>query len=386
MGRTRLWIITLSLATLTGAAASAQLQQAAPPETSPLPDPAISIGSMVRIDGTGASPLHGFGLVIGLPGTGDSGDELALARPLAELYRAHGTPLASLDELASAQSAALVYVTCETPEVGAVADDRLDVRVTPAFSATSLRGGTLILSPLRGPLPGDPVIAMARGLLEFEDPAMPTQGVVRGGAQLITDVLPPDVGAEFDLIIEPRYRGWETARLIASQINGAESQTFDPETLDPVEPSDPIASPSGPSAVRIRIPEHERARSTGFVARILRLGFSPSLLKMPATVRVNKRTGAIVASDDVHISPVAIAHKNLTVTTTTPALPPTPADPLIERSSWETLGTTREPAQEARVADLLAAFKQLDVPIEDQIELLQQIYRAGKLHADLIVE
>src|SRR5688500_3859850 len=108
---------------------------------------ATTVGELARIRGQGESVIQGIGLVVGLPGTGDSGKELAVARPLAAVLANNGVPIADFDELKSSKSVALVSVMCTVPAGGARVDDRFDVTVACLHSATSLEGGILYLAP-----------------------------------------------------------------------------------------------------------------------------------------------------------------------------------------------------------------------------------------------
>jgi flagellar P-ring protein precursor FlgI len=110
------------------------------------------------------------------------------------------------------------------------------------------------------------------------------------------------------------------------------------------------------------------------------------MLDLTAEVRCNPRSGAIVMTADIEISPGLISHKDLVITTTIPPPAPTPADPLIENTRWTKLDTTNRPKDRARLSDLLAAFKQLDIAPQHQIEVLQLLHKTGRLHAKLVIE
>lgn len=336
---------------------------------------ATTVKELVRIRGQGESVLRGVGLVTGLPGTGDSGKELVLSRPLAELLKNSGNAIGTPKELASAKSVALVNITCVIPAAGARADDTLDVTVSTVLNASSLKGGELYLVAMEGPRP-DPdhqVFAFAQGLVELQDSAIPTLGKVRHGARMIEDVLMPGVGNTFDLIIDAPYAGWGAARQIASSINAN-------------------AQPQGPAAavvwddrtIRVTIPEPERADKAGFVADVMASQVNQQLLDTTAQVICNSRTGSIVISGDVEISPVAITQKDLTITTVIPTPTPTALNPVVDRTHWAAIAPAAKPAEMAKLTDLIRAFKQLDVPVADQINLLEMLHNMGKLHAKLI--
>jgi flagellar P-ring protein precursor FlgI len=119
---------------------------------------------------------------------------------------------------------------------------------------------------------------------------------------------------------------------------------------------------------------------------VLNAEVKTELLDLPAQVIVNSRTGAIIVTGDVQISPVAITHKELTITTTVPAAAPSAQAPISRRDRWTDLKTGARPSEAARLADLLAAFERLNIPTPDQIEILQMLHKTGKLHARLVVD
>lgn len=372
-----------ALARVAAAQVTGVVADAPPPVTNPYP-PAMSIQDIVRIQGQGSTPLRGIGIVVGLAGTGDSGSELVLARPLAEIYRNNGNPLPDLIELAKAKSAAIVSISCEIPATGGRTDDRFDVSVSVMHSASSLRGGELIIAPLSGPLPGQGVFAMASGPLVLEDPQVPTRARIRGGARLIRDLPMPRIEGTLNLVIDPAFRGWTTARTLAGEINGAAVR------LDEEIPGDPIARVVDDTTIAVTIPPQEQADPANFIAKVLSTRLSPTLLDLPAQVVINERTGSITFTGDVEISPVVISYKDLVVTTTTPApggaIPPAPPPGVPTQQSWFALQTAGRASERARLPDLIRAFEQLDIPAADRIHIITQIHASGRLHAKLIVE
>lgn len=338
------------------------------------------VKDLVRLEGEGESRLRGLGLVVGLAGTGDSGKELVVARPLAEVLRRAGNQIPDLEELKNARSVALVWVDCAIPRTGARREDRFDVMVSAVNSARSLRGGRLLLTPLAGPHPADPTVyALADGPIDIENDQSPTTGRVRAGAHMLTDIRTAVVGDAFTLILSPHVAGWTAATLIADAINQEYFGTTSP-------PPTPIARPLDNRSVRVVMPEPERSNPAAFVGLVLSTPINPALLRLPAQVICNRETGVIFATAEVEISPGVITHKDLTITTTVPAPAPSPQNPLVTRARWTALETGAAPAQNARLQDLLAALNQLDVPIEDQIAILSMLEKAGRLHAVVVIE
>jgi len=329
---------------------------------------AVSVQEIARLKGQGESILQGFGLVVGLPGSGDSGQDLVVARPLARLLESQGNPVGDFEELAAARSIAIVVVTATIPESGAKADDRFDVTVSAVNNPASLEGGELFLTPLRGPLPGQPVYAIAQGPLVIEG-TTPTRARVRGGARIVRDVNMPaiDPDGAITLIIRPAFAGWTTAQLLADTIN-QHRLGFDESAPD-------IAFAQDERSVRVQIPAEELPDPANFIADIISVNFDGSLIDLPASVVVNEREGVIIATGDARISPVVISHNQMVVTTVNEPLqegdpPPNPA-----------VTQAGSPDESARVEDLLAAFRALDVPVADQIAILAQLHRSGRLHA-----
>lgn len=342
---------------------------------------ATTLREIARIKGQGKSQLLGLGLVTGLNGTGDKGEELAMARPLAEVLGRMGNPLPSLTELENSRSVALVMIHCEVPREGAKIDDEIDIRITVIHSAKSLEGGILLTAALTSAVPGGKLYAFAQGEIVLESSGTPTVGFIRGGAQIVRDInTMPEIRSSFELIInEPSMSGWGPAAAIASEIN----QQY---LLSMSQISDPIATVIDERTIRVVVPDAERQAPAAFVGDVMATDIASALRLLPAQVICNTRTGAILITGDVEVSPAIITHKDLTITTTVPPIEPTAAAPQLRRDRWASLGTTSRPSDKAKLGDLIAAFDQLDVSPLDQIQILQMLHRAGKLHARLIVD
>jgi flagellar P-ring protein precursor FlgI len=346
---------------------------------------ATSVKDLTRIDGQGESVLRGVGLVIGLQGTGDSTKDLQIACPLVALLQNNGQGVGLPDEFTKSKNEgkaiALVSVTCIIPRGGALTDDKIDVSVSVMNTATSLKDGRLYLTALQGPLKGQPVFAIAEGAIELETETSLTTARVRGGARLIRDIPPPEIGNEFDIVIEPPFASWNSAARIAESIQSTVAPLGRTTVSMPK-----LARVIDERKIRITIPIDERSDKAAFLADVLGTEIRTELLDLPAQVIVNQRTGAIVVTGDVQISPVAITHKDLTITTTIPAPTPTIANPQVRTQRWTDVTTGASPRETARLADLLAAFKNLDIPVSEQVNIIQMLHKTGKLHAKLVMD
>mgnify|MGYP001138919877 CR=1 FL=1 len=340
----------------------------------------LDIREMVDFANATTARLIGIGLVTGLNGTGDEAGLSATTGPLVEALNSQGVRIADPAELEQSRSAALVWVTAEIPNTGGRVGDRFDVAITPALAASSLEGGRLLIAPIRGHLPGDPVHAFAEGAIVIDDPASPQVGRVPKGLELIRDIITYNVGPVFELKVRARYAGHAATDLVASSLNEAYYNTDQPDLP-------PIAKALDDRIVRITVPEADRGSIVAFVKFILsRRVRDPDLLNLPARVIVNRRTGAIVATADVDISPVGVSHERLQFTVTQPPLLATPENPITTQERWADVASTVSANDQAKLSDLLAALRALDVPVRDQIDLLAMMHKTGSLHADFIEE
>jgi flagellar P-ring protein precursor FlgI len=330
---------------------------------------AVKVGDITRLSGERSNVLTGLGLVVGLRGTGDGGDFAPAIRPLAAMLGKFNNR-ADVRELANVGNVALVNVTAILPPRTVRNGDKLDVYVTSLGAATSLKGGRLLIMPLQGPTPDSGIFAMAQGGTIIEDPSVPTAAVIPGGAVMETD-LPAQViqKGRITLILAEPSASWTTASTIAKIINDAEGTG---ETLA-------IAVDS--KNVVVTIPANERENPAGFISRVQRLPVP--LLPTEARVEINEKTGTIIMTGDVEISPVVISHKGLTITTSNPAPTPSPRTPVITERRTIPLDTTREGG--AKLQDLVDAMDLIRVPAEDRITIVKELYKTGKLHAKLLI-
>jgi flagellar P-ring protein precursor FlgI len=340
----------------------------------------LDIREMVDFADTTTARLVGVGLVTGLQGTGSEAGSSAVTGPLIAALKSQGVYVGTAEELEASRSAALVLISVRIPSTGALKGDQLDAIVTAQLGATSLVGGRLLIAPLRQHLPGDGVVAFAEGSITVEDPANPMGGRIRGGVELIQDLITHEVGHTFDLKVKLPYAGYSATELIASTLNEAYYNTDEPGLP-------PIAHAINSRIVRITVPEADRESLAAFMKFILsRRVRDPELLNLPARVIVNRKTGAIIATADVEFSPVGVTHEALNFTVTQPAQVATEQAPITTQERWAPVAPTANQGERAKLSDLLAALRALDVPVREQIELLVMMHKMGSLHAQLMDE
>jgi flagellar P-ring protein precursor FlgI len=333
---------------------------------------AVKIADITRLDGQRSNILTGMGLVFGLKGTGDGGDFAPAIKPLSEMLRKFNDP-STVAELSKAQNVAVVSLIVTVPKNGVRHGDKLDLYVMSLGDAGSLRGGRLFVTPMQGSIPDGGVYALSSGAVTLEDPSTPTVGVIKGGCVMEVDLQQKYVSnGKFKLVLEDPAASWTTSSLIARTINGAESEN-----------GDTIAVAIDPKEVDVDVPLAERDRPDSFISRIEQL--SVPMIPSEARVQINERTGTLVVTGDVEISPVVITHKGLTISTISPLPIPTQANPVIKNRDVVAIDTISG-GSNAKLQDLVNALEQLKVPVEDRITVIKELYKTGKLHAKLLVE
>jgi len=342
--------------------------------TQVLPVSAVQVQDLVRIKGAEANKLVGMGIIVGLKGTGDGGKSASAMRSLASVIQQLNDPMAVAAELKDAKNVALVTISVSLPASGVREGDQVDVHVS-AIAAKSLEGGRLFLCPLIGPQKNSPVFAFAEGAIVIEDKKIPTVGVIRKGAQLTKDIFVQylDPAGRITLVLNDSVATLPMANNLANLINGY---------LSPDGPN--IAKAIDQKNVMIDVPLHERRDSTPFISSVLQTYVDPQMINTGARVVINEKTGTIVFSHDVQISPVGVTHRGLSISMITPEPVATPETPRVERN--HTVGIDPDNRGGAKLADLVKVFNQLKVEPADRIAIIKEIHRSRKLHAQLILE
>ena len=342
------------------------------------------VKDLARFQGVRANNLVGYGLVVGLPGTGD--DNLAYTvQSMRSAASALGVQLP--DGVRPAlKNAAAVMITAELPAF-AKPGQRVDVTISALGRAKSLRGGTLMLAPLKG-ADGE-TYALAQGNLtvggfgaEGADGSKivvntPTSGRIPGGAMVERAVASPFSATE-TLVLDLVSPSFATAQALADTINAVEHQ--------------PLARAIDAVSVEIAAPGSAEQR-VALAARIeqLQVAIAPPV----ARVVVNARTGTVVIGGDVRILPAAVAHGNLSVAVSEDWQVSQP-NPLSRGGETKVTPRSRVEAQEqkarmamfapgARLSDIVDAVNALGAAPGDLVAILEALKEAGALRAELVV-
>ena len=341
---------------------------------------------IASIEGVRSNQLSGFGLVVGLDGTGDQTTQMPYTtQGLANYLRQLGLtlPTAQLSQL-QMKNVAAVLVTAQLPAF-ARPGQMLDINVSSIGNAKSLKGGTLIATPLKGA--DSEVYAMAQGNL-----IVAGAGAAAGGSKVTVNHLSvgriPD-GAQVERAVPTAIMegnsinlsldasDFQTARKVAQALN----QHF----------GKGIAQALDGRVVQVQAPVNPNDRIS-FIAEMEELPIESSLAA--AKVIINSRTGSIVLNQAVTLGACAIAHGNLSISIS--------STPVISQpnafSNGQTVVTEKanidikqEPGKliqipaAAQLSDVVKALNSLGATPQDLLAILQAIKSAGALNAELEV-
>lgn len=341
-----------------------------------LAGPSIALAGRVmdvtHLKGRRTNKLVGFGLVVGLQGSGDGGKYAASIAQLQRLLENFEIPMPP-GALTDTKNVAIVMVEVTLPDNGVREGDAVDVAVSSTGAAKSLVGGRLVPTPLQGPDLGG-IYAWASGPVSVADAKIKTSGTIRRGAVMEADVIHNYVSEDqkITLVLEDDYASWSWASAIADRINEENSEVGRIRQL---------AVAVGPKFVEVAIPEPNWADPASFIAEVER---TELLLPAPeAKVIINRRTGTIVIGDGVTIGPAVIAHNGMSIMTVQPPPQPTPERPLTRENFVAPVSAPPPHRGTAKLQELVDALNQLNVPARDIIEIIENLYKGGKITGKL---
>lgn len=345
--------------------------------------PEVRIKDIARVAGVRSNQLFGYGLVVGLGGTGDSTGAFFTVQSVANMLARLGVVVP-----ASRLRVRNVAAVMATAELGPFAreGDRLDVTLSSLGDARSLVGGVLLQTPLQA-ADGN-VYAVAQGPVAVGGAGEQaggsrsqvnhlTVGRVPGGA-IVERAVPTPVGQDQVVSIVLLQPDFSTASRVAEAINRALGAA--------------AAVAVDAARVDVRLPADYPGGVTAFVSRVESLGVRPDAA---ARVVVNERTGTVVIGGAVRILPVVIAHGSLRIEVR--------SEPEVSQPPPLSPGRTQVvPRTEVRVApepgalvpipgtnsvqDLARALNALGVTPRDLIAILQALKAAGALQGELVVQ
>ena len=342
------------------------------------------IKDLANIEGVRQNQLIGYGLVVGLNGTGDTLNNIPFTKQsLTAMLERLGVNIRG--QTIRTGNVAAVMVTANLPAFG-TQGTRIDVTVSAMGDSKSLQGGTLLVTPLLG-ADGN-VYAVAQGSLaiggfQAEGEAakitrgVPTVGRIANGA-LIEREIEFTLNRLNQLRLALRNPDFTTAKRIAAAINDYIGS--------------PTAEPIDQSTVVITVPTKSTANIVSFLTEIEQLQIEPDL---PARIVIDERSGVVVIGRDVRVSMVAVAQGNLTVTVSETPEVSQPA-PFARRGTTRVVPRTSIGVQEdgkkmfvvregVSLQQVVDGLNSMGIGPRDLITILQAIKAAGAIQADIEV-
>ena len=347
---------------------------------------------LTSIAGVRANQLVGYGIVVGLPGTGDGNSPLTL-QSMQAMISQFGVTTNSATSLNGKNSAAVI-ITAELPAF-AKPGQRIDVTISTLGQSKSLRGGTLLMTPLMGA--DGQTYAVAQGNL-----LVGGLGVAgNDGSSLIVNI--PTVGripggATVERLIETDFL--KTDSLILNLHQGDFSVTNQmAEAVNDVFGSG-VAIPLDSRSVKVRAPV-DPSQKVAFISMLENIEIEPE--RQSAKVVVNARTGTIVIGGDVRVTPAAVTHGSLTVrvdensnvtqtndvavangvAATTPGAAVTTQDTDIQIDQQPARAFLFDPGVE--LSTIVEAVNAVGTSPADLVAILEALREAGSLRAELVV-
>lgn len=357
----------------------------------PMPAMADRIKDLASVAGVRSNPLVGYGLVVGLAGTGDGSSSLTQQSMQSIISRLGlETNASQLD----AKNAAAVMVTAEMSAFLKPGQE-MDVTVSTAGRAKSLKGGTLLMTPLMG-ADGE-IYGIAQGNLivgglgvEAADGSslmvnIPTVGRIPGGASVERLVETPFLESEY-FVLNLHRNDFSTAGAMAKAINASFGGG--------------MALPLDGTSIRVRAPA-DPAQRVNFMGMLEEVQVEPA--KPTAKVVVNARTGTVVIGGDVRVTPSAVTHGSLTVRVNEEfnvdqgatvvggqgQVVVAPGQPVVTPDSK--IRVDDEPARAfifdpgVNLSSLVDAINAVGASPADLVAILEALHHAGSLRAELII-
>jgi flagellar P-ring protein precursor FlgI len=344
---------------------------------------ASRIKDLTSVEGVRQNQLIGYGLVVGLNGTGDTLNNIPFTRQsLQAMLERLGVNIRG--QTLRTGNVAAVMVTANLPPFG-TQGTRIDVTVSAMGDAKSLQGGTLLVTPLLGAdgnVYGVAQGSLAIGGFQAEGDAakitrgVPTVGRISNGA-IIEREIDFALNRLPNLRLALRNADFTTAKRIAAAINDYIGQ--------------PTAEPLDPSTVQLMIPKQFAGKVVALLTEIEQLQIEPDL---PAKIVIDERSGIIVMGRDVRVSTVAVAQGNLTVSINETPQVSQPGP--FSRGQTRVVPRTQVGVQEdgkklalvkegVSLQQLVDGLNALGIGPRDMIAILQAIKAAGAIQADIEV-
>jgi flagellar P-ring protein precursor FlgI len=347
------------------------------------PGRTVLLRDVTDVEGVRDNQLVGYGLVVGLRGTGDRQQTYFTVQTLANAMTRMGVQIAPGQVVV--KNVAAVFITASLPPF-ARPGSKLDVTVSSAGDAKSLEGGVLLMSSLRGP--DGQVYAEAQGPLALGGYTEGSSGNIRAVNHPTVGRIPSGALVERDVLVDLSQMRIVHLLLRNPDFAAAEAMA---ESINK-EFHDNVAMPIDSRTVQVDVARAHEVSVPILIGRIQSLSVR---IHAPARVEINERTGTIVMGGDVTLSPVSVLHGSLSIEvesfTSVSQPPPGSTGGKTTSVTNSVLAVKDLPAQSIRldngadVDDLIRGLHAIGATSHDIVSILQAIKAAGGLQAELEV-
>lgn len=342
---------------------------------------AVRIKDLVEVRGVRSNHLTGYGLVVGLPGTGDSRRTIFTSQAVSAMLLRHGVTVDP--QTIDITNVAAVMITAELPPFASVGD-KMDVMVSALGDARSLASGTLIRTTLKGPdgeiygLAQGPLtvggFGVANALLNIRR-NNPTTARIPGGG-MVEKALDSEFVNDNAIVLALKEKDFTTAGRLVDAINGALQGE--------------VATALNAGQIKVQIPAAAQTSPVAFVSQLEAIDV---VADSKARVVISEGTGTVVVGGDVTLSAAAVAHGNLNIAVTT-QLGASQPGPLASGGSSLIVPNAGVSIEEDRgdvialpatttVEEMVRALNALGASSRDLMAIFQALKKAGALNAEL---
>ena len=347
----------------------------------------VRLKDIGHIQGIRSNQLVGYGLLVGLNGTGDTSATSFTFQSVVSMLERLGVSVSKASM--SVKNVAAVIVTADIPAF-AKEGTRIDCVVSSLGNASNLQGGTLLMTPLQGP--DGKVYAVAQGPISVGGFDAGSEAGAAGGMNIMKNF--PTVGrvpygASIEKEIPTDFVVDDALRIVISQPDFTTCERVAQAINDALGKKD-YARSQDAAVVKVMVPEEFKDNIIKLVSVLENVRVEPDTV---ARVVINERTGTIVAGSHVRISTVAVAHGNLSIEVKSRYKISQP-NPLSRTGTTSTVSETEATVEEENarllivndgvdIAEVANALNSLGVTPRDMISIFQAIKESGALQAEL---
>lgn len=345
-----------------------------------IPSFAAKVGDLANIVGVRENQLIGYGLVVGLNGTGDKTTSTFTMQSISNMLESVNVKVNPND--ISSKNTAAVMVTAKLPAF-ARQGDKIDILVSSIGDAKSLEGGTLLLTPLSG-LDGR-IYAVAQGAVGIGGKSErggsanhPLAGVLPNGATVEREVS-YDLYSKINATLSLKESNFQNALRIQTSINAVFANATNAQNTrqNQAQPM-LVATAVDPRTIKLQRPQN--MSMVEFLARVQEIEIDAT---KEDKIIINERTGTIIAGMGVEVSPIVVTHNNITIKVSQEQINDPEAVDMGGGATFSAQNATLSAQNIPTISSVTRALQRMGATPKDMIAILETMKKAGAFNADL---